>query len=126
MAIIIVTATKNATTKGQDYAAVIWGVLKTEGSAVSAPDNTSFESHRPFLSTSTGAVESQRVLTFRSLVVETTCKFGSWPGCGRRPPDNRLARFSAIFHITKSGNYPFRYRNFAEFRVFLKKSQKIV
>jgi hypothetical protein len=122
MAIIIVTATQNATTKGQDCPGLILGVLKTEGSAVSAPDTTSFESRRPFLPTSTGAVESQRVLTFHSPVVKKPVNPEAGRGVGAAPPNNRLARFSAIFHITKSWNYPLRYRNFAEFSDFLKKS----
>jgi hypothetical protein len=89
---------------------------------VPAPDTASFESRRPFLPTSTGTVESQRVLTFRSPVVEKPANLEAGRGAGARPPDNWLARFSAIFHIVKSGNYPLRYRNFAEFFSFLKKS----
>jgi hypothetical protein len=85
MAIIIVTATKNATTKDRDYLGLILGrVLKTEGSAVSAPDTTSFESRRPFLPTSTGAVESQRVLTFHSPVVKKPVNPEAGRGVGAR------------------------------------------
>jgi hypothetical protein len=89
---------------------------------VPAPDTASFESRRPFLPTSTGTVESQRVFTFRSPVVEKPANLEAGRGVSAAPPNNGLARFSAIFRIVKSRNYPLRYRNFAEISKFLKKS----
>ncbi len=69
MAIIIVTATENATTKERGYPGLVSGRVLINGRVGSACTRYHIESRRPFLSTSTGTVESQRALTIYSPVI---------------------------------------------------------
>ena len=125
MAIIIVTATKNATTKERGYPAVIFlggGIKKRKGRLCLHPiphrSSHADPSFRPRREPSSRSGFS----LFIRWLSKQPANLEAGRGVGATPPDNRLARFSAIFHITKSGNCPLRYRNFAEFFGFLKKS----
>ncbi len=122
MAIIIVTATQNATTKGRDYPGLILGRVLKNGRVGCACTRYRIVRVTPTLPSD---LDGNRRVAAGSHFSFAGCRnnLQIWKRAGVwAPPQTTGWRFSAIFHIVKSGNCPLRYRNFAEFFSFLKKS----